>query len=146
MTASNAPSTITFIDTNIWAYAFNKSQDPAKTRLAKENIRRETSIVVSTQVMNELSYTLIRKAKATERDIQRLINSFYRKYIVIEFAKSILLRASILRDHYHFSYWDSLIAASALSANASKLLSEDMQHGMVIEGQLTIINPFLPQP
>jgi len=76
-------------------------------------------------------------------DISRLINSFYRKYIVTEFIKSVLTQASTLRGRYHLSFWDSLIIASALSVSASKLLSEDMQHGMTIDGQLTIINPFL---
>jgi predicted nucleic acid-binding protein len=72
MTVSNTAPSITFIDTNIWVYAFNKNQDPAKTRIAKENIRREPYIAVSTQVINETSYTLIRKSHATEHDISVL--------------------------------------------------------------------------
>ncbi len=50
----------------------------------------------------------------------------------------------MLLDRYRFSYFDSLILASALTANCQILYSEDLQHGQVIDGRLTIINPFLP--
>ena len=43
----------------------------------------------------------------------------------------------------HFSYWDSLIIAAALEAGCTTLYSEDLQHKQVIEGVLTILNPFL---
>jgi predicted nucleic acid-binding protein len=37
--------------------------------------------------------------------------------------------------------YDALIAASALDAGCSRLLSEDLQHGQRIES-LTIVDPF----
>jgi predicted nucleic acid-binding protein len=43
---------------------------------------------------------------------------------------------------YSLSFWDSLIVASALAANAEILYSEDMQNGLLIENKLRIINPF----
>jgi predicted nucleic acid-binding protein len=43
---------------------------------------------------------------------------------------------------YQYSFFDSLIIASALSAQCLRLLSEGLQHGQNIEG-LEIINPFL---
>lgn len=39
--------------------------------------------------------------------------------------------------------FDSLLVASALQAGCSIFLSDDMQHGRMIEGRLTIRNPFL---
>ena len=44
---------------------------------------------------------------------------------------------------YHFSWWDSLIVATALRADCSTFLSEDMQNGFVVDGRLTIVNPFV---
>jgi predicted nucleic acid-binding protein len=35
-----------------------------------------------------------------------------------------------------------MIAASALDAYCDTLFSEDMQHGMVIDDRLRIVNPF----
>jgi predicted nucleic acid-binding protein len=40
-----------------------------------------------------------------------------------------------------FSWWDSLLVASALQAQCSHFFSEDMQHGREIFG-MTILNPF----
>jgi predicted nucleic acid-binding protein len=43
---------------------------------------------------------------------------------------------------YSISWWDSLIVATALRSDCSSLLSEDLQHGLSIEGRLTVVNPF----
>jgi predicted nucleic acid-binding protein len=40
------------------------------------------------------------------------------------------------------SFYDALIVAAALEAGCSTLLTEDMQDGRVIDGRLTIQNPF----
>ena len=50
-------------------------------------------------------------------------------------------KAIEIKHRYQYSYWDSLIIASALESNCSILYSEDMHHGQVIEGRLTIQNP-----
>jgi predicted nucleic acid-binding protein len=47
-----------------------------------------------------------------------------------------------LAERYQLSIYDSMIAASALQAGCDTLWSEDMQHGMVIDGRLRIVNPF----
>jgi predicted nucleic acid-binding protein len=54
-----------------------------------------------------------------------------------------LLQASQLRDRHSFSYWDSLIVASALAEGATVVYSEDMHSGLTVENQLQIINPFV---
>ena len=47
-----------------------------------------------------------------------------------------------LAERYGLSIYDAMIAASALEAGCDTLWSEDMQHRMVIEGRVRIINPF----
>jgi predicted nucleic acid-binding protein len=47
-----------------------------------------------------------------------------------------------LTTHYKLSHWDSLIVSAALLAGCDTLHSEDMQDGLVIEEQLTVVNPF----
>ena len=54
-------------------------------------------------------------------------------------------RALEIAERYRFSVYDSLIVASARLACCKTLYAEDLQHLQVIEGQLTIINPFLPR-
>jgi predicted nucleic acid-binding protein len=51
-------------------------------------------------------------------------------------------RALDIAGHYGFSWFDSLIVASALEAGCDTLYTEDLQHGQVIEGKLTVTNPF----
>ena len=46
-------------------------------------------------------------------------------------------------ERYGFSWYDSLIVATALEAGCDTLYSEDMQNGQLIEGRLRIINPFV---
>lgn len=80
----------------------------------------------------------------SESAIAEIIAAFYNRYDIIEPNKTILLQASTLRGKYNFSYWDSLIASSALQANAEVLYTEDMHNGLIVEGKLTIVNPLLP--
>lgn len=48
-----------------------------------------------------------------------------------------------LAEHYGFPIYDALIIAAALSANCTILYSEDIQNNQIIDGQLTIRNPFI---
>jgi predicted nucleic acid-binding protein len=88
-----------------------------------------------------VTVNLLRKFQANEQDICKLIRSFYRKYLIIESNRAILLHASDLRTVYRLSYWDSLIIASALAAGATILYTEDMHDGLIVNNQLTIVNP-----
>jgi predicted nucleic acid-binding protein len=141
MSAASAGSALAFVDTNIWLYAFSDSQDKLKTQQAKALLRRTPQIALSTQVVNEVSVNLLRKFQAAEPDIRKLIRSLYRKYLILEYNRAILLNASDLLSAYHISYWDSLIIASALAVGATILYTEDMHDGLIVDNQLTIANP-----
>ena len=138
------PSPECFIDTNVWLYAFIESEDDQereKGRIARSLIRN-TQPVVSTQVVNEVCVNLLRQAAFSEERIRRLIDAFYQRYTVISLNKEILRLASYLRERYALSYWDSLIVAAGQKAGVPVLYSEDMQHGLLVEGRLEIRNPF----
>jgi len=136
------PDSIYFIDTNVWLYSFIQSQNVGKTEIAAAIIK-ECEIVISTQIINEICVNLIKKANFTEHKIQDLIKSFYRKFTVLELSQDILLQSSDIRLRHNYSFWDSLVAASALDCDADFLLSEDMQHNFKFKNKLTIINPFI---
>jgi predicted nucleic acid-binding protein len=99
-------------------------------------------VVISTQVVNEVCLNLLKKSSFTEQQVRELIESFYEGCRVVMFNQEIFISASELRARYNFSFWDSLIIACALSAEASILYSEDMQDGLVVNSQLEIRNPF----
>jgi len=61
---------------------------------------------------------------------------------VSEVGTLMVVKALELRDHYNYSYWDSLLIAMALLNDCQQLYSEDMQHDQLIENKIRIINPF----
>jgi len=130
-----------FIDSNIWLYVFMQRQDSAKSAIAK-SIIQHNNVVISTQVINEVCANLLKKTSSSEMELQELISTFYKKYVVIDINQKIMLKSSELRKQYNFSFWDSLIVACALHINLKRLYSEDMQNGLVVEETLKIINPF----
>jgi len=128
-----------FLDTNIFLYAFS-ANEPDKQKIAKELIL--LNAVISIQVINETSVNLIKKFKLSEEDVQGFIKSSYARYQLSSIDREVFLEASMLRKKYHFSYYDSIIVASALGAGCDILYSEDMQHNLIVNNSLKIINPF----
>ncbi|KYC40173.1 twitching motility protein PilT [Scytonema hofmannii PCC 7110] len=143
MTVSR-PQPVYFIDTNVWFYALTTASDDEDSRKSEvaKSLLQLPNIVLSTQVINEVCTNLLKKARIPEQEISNLITSFYRKYRVVNFYCEPLLEASNLRTQYYFSFWDSLLVASALDAGAHILYSEDMQDGLLVFGKLQIVNPF----
>jgi len=132
----------TFLDSNVWVYAFASNPDDAKHLRANELIE-QSNLRISTQVIGEVCNALLRKARFSESRIKKLIESFYERFDPIEIRnRNQMLRASSLRERYNFSHWDSFIVLAALESKCSILYSEDMQDGLVVEGTLTIQNPF----
>lgn len=131
-----------FPDSNIWLYAFMRVQDPEKHIRAMEIIDGP-DVRISTQVVGEVCNTLLKKGGKSEDEIERIIRTFYDRYVPIQVdGPERLLRATDLRKKYHFSHWDSWIVCAALESGCSTLYSEDMHDGLVVEGTLTIRNPF----
>jgi len=133
---------IAFIDTNIWLYAFLDTGETEKSARAKE-LLAQTEPILSVQVINEICVNLIKKAGFAEEQISQLIEALYEKYPIVEMDESILLTASQMREEYTLSFWDSMVIACALAANAEILYSEDMQNGLIIRGILEIKNPLV---
>jgi predicted nucleic acid-binding protein len=52
------------------------------------------------------------------------------------------MTASRIEESYQISFWDALIVAAASQAAASKILTEDLKTGQIIEGIL-LENPFI---
>lgn len=105
-------------------------------------LAEEPDICISSQVVNEVLSNILKKKIGTEDYVRKLNDHLYSDYIVLEVLHEDARTASELRGEYFFSYWDSLIVATALRANAEILYSEDMQDGLVIRGKTQIKNPF----
>lgn len=79
----------------------------------------------------------------TKPNLLVLWANFLRDCNVIPSDSQSFHRAIQLVNHYNFQLFDALIVAYALNANCEIFYSEDMQHNMLVENKLTIINPFL---
>lgn len=131
-----------FIDSNVWLHSI-MDQDEAKKAAAQKLVDRSgQKLFLRTQVLNEVCVNLKRKANVSEEQLRMIIGSFHLNHEVVQINESHLVKASEIRSHASFSFWDSIVAASALSANAQILFSEDMQDGYVLENRLRIENPF----
>ncbi|NJM45754.1 MAG: PIN domain-containing protein [Alkalinema sp. RU_4_3] len=135
-------SSLCFVDSNIWLYALIQSQDAQKHQIANQ-LLRSIRVAMSAQVVNEVSLNLMRKAKFPEDQVGQFIRGCYQSHLVMDLNQAVLMRAADLRSgRYLFSFWDSLVVAAALESGADVLISEDMQQGLIVEGVLTIHNPF----
>ncbi len=130
-----------FIDTNIWVYAHFQDENQ-KSAIALELLETLPSLTSSTQVLNEY-YSVMLKKKIADNLIQDNIEIIISICEIKIIAISTIRLAHQLKLKYGFSYWDSLILASALEADCDSIYSEDMQHQQIIEGKLQIINPFV---
>ena len=127
-----------FLDTNIIIYSLGK--DIEKRRQSIELISCRPFI--SVQVLNETVNTLIRKFSMPINDIKAIIKRLTIECRVKPLTEKIHFSALTIKERYQFSFYDSLIIASALESDCDILYSEDMQHRQIIDGQLQILNPF----
>ncbi len=133
-----------FIDTNIWVYAHLKEVGNNKHELALNLLETLPILVSSTQILNEY-YSVMLKKKVDDVYIQDNIE------VIIDIAEIKLIQletirlAHKLKLKYRFSYWDSLVLASATRSDCQYLLTEDLQNNQIItyqSCQLKVINPF----
>jgi predicted nucleic acid-binding protein len=132
-----------FVDTNILMYAHDKASG-AKHERAKalvEELWRNRTGVVSTQVLQELSVNLRKKvgrpvdAKAT----REIISDYLTWHVVVNGGESIL-EALDLEARFQISFWDALIVQAAHTSGAEVLYSEDLSDGQTY-GAVRVINP-----
>ncbi len=132
------------LDTNVLVYAHDAS-NPIKQAKAQQIIKQGTvsgKACVSAQVLGELFDVLTRKIAhpLTPADTLRLVQSFGKlgvieiSFLTVRLALHFVLSADI-------SYWDALILAAARLGDCSTVYSEDLAHGMILDG-VTVINPF----
>ena len=138
---------IVFVDTNVLLYA----QDPrepvkqasAATWLARCWSRRCGRI--STQVLNECYANLRKAAPEMTLEATRELIVRYRAWQPWVVDETTVDRAWVLQDRFRVNYWDALMLAAAQQQGCQVMLTEDLQHGQLIES-LRIVNPFLADP
>lgn len=143
MSGTDLDPSLCFVDTNVWLYAFIAGSDAAKSKTARQLLQdKEPSLLVSSQVINEVCVNLLKKTRIREAETRELIRSFYRRYPVVLLDEAVQVGASELRGRFSLSFWDSLILAAAIHGGASIVYSEDLQADLQVNEGLVVRNPF----
>ncbi len=129
-----------FLDTNILVYL--ASSDQTKADRAEALVRQGGTI--SVRVLDELSNVARRKLRMSWSEIDILLSSLRTLLTVEPITIDIHENGLALAERYTLSIYDSMIVASALHAKCDTIWSEDIKHGMIVDTQITIRNPFLP--
>jgi predicted nucleic acid-binding protein len=127
-----------FFDTNVLIYM--ASSDPMKADRAEAIVGSGGAI--SVQVLNELANVARRKMRMSWQDTHAFLSLLRGLLKVHSVAVETHETGLALAERYNLSIYDAMIAASALDADCDTLWSEDMQHGIVLDGRLRVVNPF----
>jgi len=135
-----------FLDTNIFMYSFD-ARSPGKAASASKLIKRAIETrrgIVSYQVVQEFfNVALHRFAKPmTEPEARQYLSVTFRPLLSVHSSLGLCGDALRVTSQFGYSWYDSLIIASAISGECETLYSEDFQNGQRI-ANLTISNPFL---
>ena len=128
-----------FLDTNVLIYSIGEN-DP-RSEIAEALLM--AGGVISVQVLNEFVATARRKLGMSWDEVVQALGAIRTLLPTPSaIAPETHNRALKIGQKYNFSIYDALIVASALDADCKTLYTEDLQDGQVIDGRLTVRNPF----
>ena len=130
-----------FLDTNVLIYAL--ARDDSRAQTATDLLA--AGGVISVQVLNEFVSVARRKLRMDWAEVIEAVNRI--RTLCADVAPlTVATHDTALRlaARYGFGFYDAVIAASAQRAGCAVLYSEDFQDGQVIDGSLTVRNPFRP--
>lgn len=128
-----------FFDNNVVLYL--ASSNVAKAERAEALLRSGGKI--SVQVLNEVANVACRKLGFSWPQVVTFLAEL-RSLVAVEPLTVETHEGGLwLSERYRLSFYDALIVSAALIAGCDTLWSEDMQHGLTIDGRLTVRNPFV---
>ena len=132
-----------FVDTNILVYAHDLSAGDRHTKASAviESLWESKTGVISTLVIQEFYVTVTRKIRNPLKpaEAREIIRNYF-AWPVQTNDPETTIRASEIEENNSLSFWDALVVAAALRLEANKIMTEDLNHGQIIEGIL-IENP-----
>ena len=117
-----------FVDTNVLVYAYDRSagEKHKKAMEIMESLWDSYNGIVSSQVLQEFFVSVTRKiVKPLDAFTTREIVKDLLKWKTIVVDGGMILDAIDINSRYRYSFWDSVIIASAIEGGASIILSED---------------------
>lgn len=135
-----------FLDTNIFAYSFDRSA-PVKAKIASDLIRAAVESgagLISYQVVQEFFNVALRRftKPMTYAEAEHYLSVTFRPLLGVFPSQALYARALQVAFRHQLAWYDALILASALEGQCTVLFSEDFQNGQRF-GSLRIENPFI---
>ena len=132
---------VAFLDTNVLVYLFDQGE-PRKKAIAEEIFRGHQRIRLSTQVLQEFFVVVTRKLeRPLKPEIALRSVEHFQAYPVAVVTNALVTQAIRRSIDSQLSFWDALIVETALSEQATLLVTEDLQDGQKI-GSMQVWNPF----
>jgi len=128
------------VDTNVLLYSID-NDSPDKLKVGVDLLDQKP--IICSQNLSEFINVLLKRWKYPKENIGLILKEVVNSCELSPITQKTYLSSLNLMKKYDFQIFDSIIVASALEAGCDTLYSEDFQHNMVIEGQLTVINPFV---
>lgn len=136
-----------FVDTNVVVYLFDRAER-TKRAVARRLLdgAEPGSLVVSTQVLQEF-YAVTTRKLAQPLDPQDAATAVeHLSELPVVGSDAAFVRAAIrLSQAANLSVWDGLIVQAAIVGGCTRILTEDLYEGAVIEG-IHVENPFAAGP
>lgn len=127
-----------FLDSNVVLHLL--SDDAAKADRAEALLHARP--LISVQVLNEVTQVCLGKRAMQWDEIGRFLALVRHFCEVVPLTVEVHDQARRLAERYRLSFYDACIVAAATLAGCEMLCTEDMHHGLAIEGGPVLRNPF----
>jgi predicted nucleic acid-binding protein len=125
----------------MYAHETSAGAKHVRARALVQELWRDRTGVVSTQVLQELAVNLRRKAgrPLDARATREIVADYLTWHVVVNGGESIL-DALDLEARHRISFWDALVVHAAQTSGAEVLFSEDLSDGQKY-GSVRVVNP-----
>lgn len=131
------------IDSNILIYAFERSAGERQSVAAQiVDDAVYGPCVLTLQALSEFFHVATRKGRLGVTEAAAQVRDWQVMFPVVAAMPSTLIRAIDAVSTHGLVFWDAMLWACAREAGCTLLLSEDFQHGRVLDG-VRFHNPFL---
>ena len=132
-----------FLDTNVLLYSISPDPAEAAKRDRAVALLEQDDGALSVQVLQEFYVQATRPTRPGRLSHQLAVELMdtWRRFSVQDMTLPLLDSALRIKAAHQLSFWDCAIVAAAHTLGCRRLYSEDMAHGLAIEG-VRIVNPF----
>jgi predicted nucleic acid-binding protein len=130
------------VDTNILLYANDRQETVKRARAIEliDQLSASGELVTSAQCLNEFCSVALRRGVPIS-EIRTKVEMLRDFGPVLAVTDLMTVAALEVVERHTLSFWDALIWAAAKQADITIVMSEDFQHGRVLEG-VTFVDPF----